>query len=49
MQERSSLDPARGKYTPGTAVLKATPASYLSMARERIETITRSPSDKRTD
>ena len=25
------------------------PASYLSMALERIETITRSPSDKKTD
>ena len=29
MQERSSLGPARGKYTPGTAVLKATPASIM--------------------
>src|SRR5215469_9059490 len=33
-----SLGPTRVKYTPRTVVLKATLASYLSMARERIET-----------
>jgi len=32
--ERSSLDPTIGKYTPRAALLKATPASDLSMARE---------------
>ena len=37
LPEQSSHGPARVKYTPRTTVLEATPASYLSMARERIE------------
>jgi hypothetical protein len=37
LQERSSLGLARVKYTLRTVMLKATPASYLSMVRERIE------------
>jgi hypothetical protein len=33
LQERSSIGPARMKYTPRTTVLEATPASYLRITR----------------